>query len=192
MGIDGFFLPFVFRLIDMGIDGFFLRLVQVERYGNRRILSPFVLGSQIWEQTNSFSDQFRLIDMEIGPSYRLTYMRIEGFASLFQVNRYGNRRIFSPLCFRQIDMGIEFFSPLCFRLIDMGIEGFFPFVLGRQIWELKVCSPLCFRLIDMGIDGFSTTVFCYGQTGSGKTHTLTGPPYLVSVEQWPNQVTKAV
>ncbi len=50
----------------------------------------------------------------------------------------------------------------------------------------------CFRLIDMGIDGFSTTVFCYGQTGSGKTHTLTGPPYLVSVEHWPNQVTKAV
>jgi hypothetical protein len=44
----------------------------------------------------------------------------------------------------------------------------------------------------MGIDGFSTTVFCYGQTGSGKTHTLTGPPYLVSAEQWPNQVTKAV
>jgi hypothetical protein len=44
----------------------------------------------------------------------------------------------------------------------------------------------------MGIDGFSTTVFCYGQTGSGKTHTLTGPPYLVSVEQWPTQVTKAV
>ena len=33
----------------------------------------------------------------------------------------------------------------------------------------------------MGIDGFSTTVFCYGQTGSGKTHTLTGPPYLVSI-----------
>jgi len=44
----------------------------------------------------------------------------------------------------------------------------------------------------MGIDGFSTTVFCYGQTGSGKTHTLTGPPYLVSAEQWPNQVTKVV
>jgi hypothetical protein len=45
----------------------------------------------------------------------------------------------------------------------------------------------------MGIDGFSTTVFCYGQTGSGKTHTLTGPPYLVSlVRTWPNQVTKAV
>ena len=45
------------------------------------------------------------------------------------------------------------------------------------------------RLIEMGIDGFSTTVFCYGQTGSGKTHTLTGPPYLVSLSSHMNQIT---
>ena len=37
------------------------------------------------------------------------------------------------------------------------------------------------RIIEMAMDGYSTTVFCYGQTGSGKTHTLTGPPYLVTM-----------